>query len=235
MDQTLKVIGRIIVALVLGVFVLGVSTSVAIILSRDFPGLIGSLPTGEGFIIQVCILATSILLILILSKGRLSGYGFRPGKNIRLPWIAALGLAVGIAATLAGSLVPDAPSAEPAYVSFIDLVIGIWILASVAEEVFTRGLIQSFLGPLTRFGFSLGKLRISLPVLISALFFGLMHMGILSTGAAFYSVGIIVIFAFMLGIIAGYYREMSKSLFPAIIVHICGNVGSWIADLLLGP
>jgi membrane protease YdiL (CAAX protease family) len=233
MNQTLKAIGRIIIALILGVFVLGVSSSVSVVMSGRFPDLVKSLPMGEGFIIQICFLIVSTLLILAVSKGDLSRYGLRLGKNIKLPRIMMLGLVVGIAGTLVVSIVPDAISIEPDYGSIINLIIGVWILASIAEEVFTRGLIQGFLSPLTGFGFSLWGTRISIPVLISGLFFGLMHLGILSTGANFLSVAIIVIFAFILGIIAGYYREKSGSLIPAIIVHICGNMGGWFGDSIL--
>jgi membrane protease YdiL (CAAX protease family) len=188
---------------------------------------------GEGFIIQICFLVLSVLLILALSKGDFSRYGFNIGKNIQLPRIMILGLVVGITGTLTGSIIPDGIPVEPAYGSFISLVIGVWILAGIAEEVFTRGLIQGFLSPLSIFGLTFLGLRISVPVLISALFFGLMHLGILSTGANFLSVAIIVIFAFILGIIAGYYREKTDSLIPAIIVHMCGNVGGWLADFIL--
>lgn len=233
MNQTLKRVGRIIVALILGVFVLGVSSSVSVVMSGRFPDLVKSLPMGEGFIIQICFLMVSILLILVVSKGDLPRYGFRLGKNIQLPRIIILGLVVGIAGTIVVSIIPDAISIEPDYGSFINLIIGVWILASIAEEVFTRGLIQGFLNPLTRFGFSLWGLRISIPVLISGLFFGLMHLGILSTGANLLSVATIVIFAFILGIIAGYYREKSESLIPAIFIHMCGNVGGWFGDLIL--
>jgi membrane protease YdiL (CAAX protease family) len=233
MTQTIKTIGRIILALILGVFVLGVGSSVSLTVSRRFPNLVRSLPMGEGFIIQICFLVLSILLILAISRGDFSRYGFRIGKNFQLIRIMLLGLIVGIAGTLIGALAPDDISVEPEFGSFINLVIGVWILASIAEEVFTRGLIQGFLGPLAGSGFTLRGLRISLPVLISALFFGLMHLGVLSTGANLSSVLIIVIFAFMLGIIAGYYREKSESLIPAIIIHMCGNVGGWLGDLIL--
>lgn len=233
MNQSLKAIGRIIVALILGVFVLGVGSSVSVVMSGRFPDLVQSLPMGEGFIIQISFLILSILMILALGRGDISRYGFKTGRNLRLPKIIMLGLVVGIASTFATSIVPGGISIEPDYGSLINLIIGVWILASIAEEVFTRGLIQGFLSPLTGFGFSLWGLRISLPVLVSGLFFGLMHLGILSTGADFLSVAIIVIFAFILGIMAGYYREKSGSLIPAIIVHMCGNVGGWFADLII--
>ena len=233
MNQTLKATGRIIVALIIGVFVLGVSSSVSVVMSKRFPDLVKSLPMGEGFLIQISFLVLSILLILALGKGDFARYGFKIGKNIQLLRIMILGLVVGIAGTLTGSIAPDGIPVEPDYGSFFNIIIGVWILASISEEIFTRGLIQGFLSPLSIFGFTFLGLRISIPVLVSGLFFGLMHLGILSTGASLLSAAIIIIFAFILGIIAGYYREKTESLIPAMIVHMCGNVGGWSADSIL--
>jgi membrane protease YdiL (CAAX protease family) len=44
---------------------------------------------------------------------------------------------------------------------------------------------------------------------------------------------VIVLFAFLLGIIAGYHREKSGSLAPAIIVHMFANIGGSIAGFLI--
>jgi membrane protease YdiL (CAAX protease family) len=230
--QIPKVIGRIVIALIIGAFVLGVSTSIAITISSRIPALVQSLPMGEGFIIQLCFLVVSILLILVLSKGAISHYGFKLGKSVKWPQIVVLGLMVGILGALVQSIVPGEIPNESENASFIDLLIGVWLLASIAEEVFTRGLIQGFLAPMARFGFYLWRIRISIPVLISSLFFGFMHLGILSTGADFLPVIIIVIFAFFLGVIAGYQREKSESLIPAIVVHMFGNIGSWLTSIM---
>ena len=233
MNQTPKAIGKIIVALILGVFVLSVSSSISLVISKQSPDLIQSLPVGQGFIIQMSILILSILLILVLCRGDISRYGLMTGKNIQFPRIILIGLTVGIIGTFVASVVPEGGSVEPEYGSFINLVIGVWILASISEEVFTRGLIQGYLDPLGGTGFSLGRMRISLPVFISGLFFSLMHFAVLSTGASVFPVVIIVLFAFALGIIAGYYREKSGSLIPAIMVHMCANIGGWLADLIV--
>lgn len=231
--QIPRAIGRIIIALVLGIFVLIVSTSVTTEISSRIPTLVRFLPMGEVFIIQACFLVISTLLILALSKGAISPYGFRIGKNIKWFQIIILGLIVGIAGILVESIAAGEFPSEPTNAFFIDLIIGIWLFASIAEEVFTRGLIQGFLTPLAKFGFYVRGFRISLPVLISSLFFGLMHLGMLSTGADFLPVSIVVIFAFILGIIAGYHREKSESLIPAITVHMCGNIGAWLPSVII--
>lgn len=225
----MRTIGRIIAAVILGFLVLGISSSMAFAISTRFPGVVQSLPMGEGFMVQVGILLLSVLLILAVGKGKFPAYGFRIGKNIPFLRIVIIGLVIGFASSLAGLAIPgDIP--QPGQGSIFDLIIGVWILASIAEEVLTRGLIQGFLNPLIEIGFTTGGLRISLPVIICASFFGLMHLGLLSTGADAIPVTILVIFAFILGIIAGYYREKSESLVPAIIVHMCANVGGWLAE-----
>ncbi len=44
----------------------------------------------------------------------------------------------------------------------------------------------------------------------------------------------IVFFGFILGLFAGYYRERSGSIIPAIIVHILFNIGGTLAMLSIG-
>ena len=43
----------------------------------------------------------------------------------------------------------------------------------------------------------------------------------------------IVAFAFILGLVAGYYREKTESLIPAILVHMFANIGGSLASILL--
>ncbi|MCK4464752.1 MAG: CPBP family intramembrane metalloprotease [Bacteroidales bacterium] len=166
-----------------------------------------------------------VLLMLALSRGKISTYGLKITSNIQLKRTTILGLSVGIVFTLIGLLFPFGENPATANFSFIQIVIFVWIYASISEEVLTRGLIQSYLEPLTRYGFTVFELRISLPVLTSAIIFALLHMGLLSTGMGINSVLYIVLFAFIVGLIAAFYREKTGSLIPAIIVHIFANIG----------
>ena len=52
-------------------------------------------------------------------------------------------------------------------------------------------------------------------------------------GADVGGVLIAVLFAFVLGIVAGYYRQKTESLIPAILVHMLANVGGSLAGFLL--
>ena len=111
---------------------------------------------------------------------------------------------------------------------FLHTLLFVWIIASICEEVLYRGLIQSFLFPLSKYGFNIFRFRISIPVLVGAFLFGVMHMMLLTMGMDFALVLSIVILAFIMGIVAGYYREKTGSLIPAVIVHIFANIGGYI-------
>ena len=118
--------------------------------------------------------------------------------------------------------------------SFVNQVIFIWIYASICEEALTRGLIQSYLAPLRNRGFSISRLRISYPVIIGALFFALMHLMPFGGVLPLLHLIAFLISATILGIAAGYYREKTGSLVPAVIVHMLFNVSGSLVDFLFG-
>lgn len=102
--------------------------------------------------------------------------------------------------------------------------LSVFILASVAEELLFRGFLQNYLRPLSDKGFNLFKRRISLPVLIGALAFSLAHLILLASGVGMLFVIRILIFTFVLGLIAGYYQEKHDNNIFAILVHMAGNL-----------
>jgi len=197
------------------------------------PDAMRSQPFTEGFLNHTPMWLVSLVLILIISKGKLAAYGFHVGKDYRIKQAIALGAGTGIAFALILNLFPEADAFQRDY-TFLQTVVFVWLYASVSEEILTRGLIQGFLTPLVRYGFSVLGVRISLPVLVSALFFGLMHLVVLTTGVAVLPVIGYVVFASVLGFIAGYHREKTGSLIPAIMVHMFGNIGGYCTGLLVG-
>ena len=70
-------------------------------------------------------------------------------------------------------------------------------------------------------------------MLVGALFFASMHVMLLTTGMGSSAVFNIVLSAFILGVVAGYYREKTESLIPAIFVHMLFNVGGNCTVLLI--
>jgi membrane protease YdiL (CAAX protease family) len=100
----------------------------------------------------------------------------------------------------------------------------IFIYASLAEELLLRGFLQNFLHPLNVRGIRLFKRTLSLPVIIGAVAFGLLHLILFTTGAGALLVVRIVIFTTILGLFAGYYQEKHNNHAYAIIVHMAGNL-----------
>jgi len=224
-NQAITAIVKIIVAILLGLFVLMVG---AFIMSLDgLPELIRSNHTTMLFL--------SLLIILILSKGRISSYGFKLTRDIRLKQITLWSFGIAVVGTLLQAFIPGKGLTFLEGFSFPRVVIFIWIYASICEEVLTRGLIQGYLKPLVKYGFTIFKPRISLPVLVGALFFGSMHLALLTMGVGSFMVFTIVLLAFILGIIAGYYREKTGSIIPAIITHMVFNISGTLIGFLTEP
>jgi len=194
------------------------------------------------FVNYAIMLAVSLILVLASSTGDPSRFGFtRPkvggGYRAGIIWGIILGaLASSVTLTArAGGVNPLKG------LSFVQIVLLVWILASVAEEILVRGYVQSYLEPryvqsylepLTDRGFSVFRLRISLPVIISAVFFAVMHIILLATGTSFLTTYIIVAFAFFLGLVAAYQRERTGSILPAIAAHVSFNIGGVIGGAI---
>ena len=99
-------------------------------------------------------------------------------------------------------------------------------------EVLVRGYVQSYLEPLSVVAFGIGRLKVSLPVLLSALFFSLMHLLLFATDTHPVTIGVILVFTFLLGLVAARQRERTGSILPAITTHMSFNVGGAIGGIL---
>lgn len=228
-----KVSLRIFVALlfvVLAIFAGGLLTSVQEVLRARFlesaPWLARDLGSHTGMLLF------ALLLIAILSKARFSTYGFRLPRGRWFARLALLSCGISAIASLGEHTLPGEGLTFVENYSFLDQVILIWIYASVAEEVLYRGLIQGYLSPLAGRGISLGGLRLTLPVLVGAIFFGALHAMLLTVGIDGSTVAQIVVFAFLVGLVAGYYREKTESLIPAVVAHALANMTGSILGLI---
>lgn len=228
----LKTVIRIIIALVLVAVILNFGAILSMTLSETLR-LPESSDLSGAFIVHTTMLALSLLLMAIFNKGKLAFYGFKLPESPAYSKIIALGLAGGILSTLVGTLLPGEESSFFADMSFIQVVVFMWIWASVCEEVLMRGLIQGYLHPLEKKGFSVSNLRISLPVLVAAIIFALIHVNPMILAMGTLRTINVVCFAFILGLIAGYYREKTGSLIPAIAVHALFNIGGTLTGYLL--
>ncbi|MFH1335133.1 MAG: CPBP family intramembrane glutamic endopeptidase [Candidatus Zixiibacteriota bacterium] len=176
----------------------------------------------------------SILIIVLLSRGNPAEYGFTKG-DFRLTggiflWVVPTAIlsTLGFIASRSGVELKGGLGYSP-----FQTIIFVWIYATVSEEIFTRGLLQSYLIPLTKYGIDLSKgLRLSLPVIFSGLYFGMMHIvAIKKMGPP------VILLTTLLGLVAGYYREKTKSLIPAMIIHSLFNIGGslpmWILSRII--
>ena len=172
----------------------------------------------------------SIVTMLLIPKMKLSDFGLKLPKKInyfKLTWqtvaLTLGGLVVygllfmGLLRNLFGDTnemgFPDSGS-------LLKTIIVVWLWSSICEEIFNRGLIQSLLNIFKKYKFC----KLTLSVWISGIIFGAMHFSVLKFSDSIFFVLFIVFNTTTLGVLAAYYREKSESVYPAILVHILGNV-----------
>lgn len=192
-----------------------------------------------GFFTESVILLCSLALTAWLTEGRFARFGFTRG-SFRLTarfflWLLPM-LAVATVEVFASPAGGSSNGTSPAITnSPIPVILTIWIYASICEEAFTRGLLPSWLSPLVQYRIRLlRRWTLSIPILTSALFFAAMHIVLWpKLGPASL---IIILLACILGLIAGYYREKTASLIPAILIHAFFDIGGtlplWISAWL---
>ena len=189
-------------------------------------------------IIQISMLIIALLLIYFIGKGKFADFGFRFAKiKIILKafftafWIALVMFILNaISIRITG--MPEGTGKGPLTDSILKNIIMIWILASIIEEIFYRGFLQTFLNPLKDIGLKLGKIYLSLPIIAAAIMFGLMHfclLGMMPDRMVYF----IIVNAFVLGLIAGYYREKTGSLIPAYLVHLAFNIVGMLPQIIM--
>jgi len=224
----MKVVLRIIIAVFLGMIVLALSGFISYLYElTEFSRIYTWLP-----VVHTTMLVASLILMLFLSRGKLSIYGVKliPIKKLVKPIL--VGSLVAIVIIIASAFIPAEDFNIVEGFSTLQIIIFVWIYASICEEFLARGLIQGFLSPLVKYQKRIFNFHISIPMLVSALFFGAMHLGLVAVGGPVGGLTI-VISAIILGLVAGYYRETSGSLLPAIIVHMLFNIWGSIIGFLV--
>jgi uncharacterized protein len=172
-----------------------------------------------GLIVAVVVTDAVMLVAMLLAARPLTRGRFRldvPAKPIYF-LLAPLG-AVGLGATLDAlitllgySQVGSLPSFRRAMESatglwLVAIFVGVGPVASLMEELFFRGFMQTRLAQ---------RWRLWPAVVVTSLCFGLFHMDLIHS-----------LVAFLLGLWLGYITERTGSLRPAITGHILNNVTS---------
>jgi membrane protease YdiL (CAAX protease family) len=218
---------RLLLGVLLAVLVAGASMVIVSASGATDPKASSGWLSG-GVRMQAAMLVVSLILILALSRGKIARYGFVMPAWLQLKSAFVSGSIVAIlthaVAAVVWTLAPPS-TGHPGLTgsSLLQTVVTVWIIASICEEVFYRGLVQTFLRPLGGHGLTIAGVRLSLPVIAAAMLFGLMHLMLLAVGASGFLVSVIVGTAVVVGLVAGYFREMSDSLVPAILVHFLFN------------
>jgi len=175
----------------------------------------------------------SIILIVTLGRGEWRRFGFTRGSYRFRPAILLWVLPTAAFAIL-GSLSGGARNStrSPLSGSPLQTILFVWIVASISEEIFARGLFQGLLSDWSTRGVRLfRRWFLGLPVWISAVTFGLGHLVLLPIMGSMTIP--ICISATLLGLLAGYHRQVSGSLIPAILVHALFNIGGTLPAWLI--
>lgn len=187
----------------------------------------------KNVVFKFFMLVYSLLAILMFNKGSFANYGFSFPNNFNYLGFGLRVMGISAAALVFGSLLfiavlshlfPTGNSTGfPQQESLFQMVLTVWIWSSLCEEVLVRGFIQGRIQNFQKYRF----LKLSLPVVVSGLFFGAMHLSLIKAGMGAWFVAFIVFNTSVLGIVAAYYREKSGSLFPAFLAHFLANfIGS---------
>ena len=106
--------------------------------------------------------------------------------------------------------------------SFLQIVVLIWLLSSFSEEVFVRGLVQSWIAEAEEKAATTKAFAPS--IVSSALLFAGMHAPLMWSPVGVKGGLVLVLTTLGVGWACAVLRARSMSLWPAIACHIFGNV-----------
>jgi len=202
----------------------------AIFLPKHWAPLAGLTLFTKGMLGYGLMVLLSLGTMVCFGEGRWKDFGF---QKITGTWwrFVLYAVALGAVNALAIKLSPG-KGMEGALKELRPIQVPLLIIvASAAEEFFARGWLQGFLQPLQTRLVKLGPASVSVPVLTGALAFGAMHLKVgFKTDA--WTGATVVVFATFLGLLAGIVRERTRSLLPAITVHLAGNAGGILGSLI---
>lgn len=182
----------------------------------------------ETFLKQTIFLVLSAFAIIILRKHLSYNISIPKFKKVLKPF--GMGVLVFILTAIVITVVTKLTGGEleghPAFSKMnpLQIFLFVFIYASIAEEVLFRGFLLNLLKPLNKKGITIFKRKISLPVILCGIAFGLAHLILIKSGVGFFFLLKIVLFTTSLGIVAGYYQEKYDNNAYAIIVHMGGNL-----------
>lgn len=180
----------------------------------------------DSLVTHFAMAGLAIVAMYLASGGRWSEFGLGLGSFHWNPSLLLWVLPTAILTIMQLAASRGRPSNDPHQLGPVQTVLRVWIVASIAEEVLTRGLIQRLLAPLSTTGFRVAGELVSVSVLVAALAFAGLHLVLVRKMGA--KAAPVIVLAFLLGCVAGVYRQATGSLIPAVIVHMLFNIGGTI-------
>ena len=121
-----------------------------------------------------------------------------------------------------------------ARMNFLQIVLVIWILSSFSEEVYVRGLVQSWMAGRTEgeAGGVEGGSIFSAAIVSSAVLFASMHVPLMWSPLGVKGGLPLVLATLSVGWACAVLRARSKSLLPAIACHVFANATGIIGGIL---
>jgi membrane protease YdiL (CAAX protease family) len=132
-----------------------------------------------------------------------------------------MGVASRLLVTVLGFTYPQ--TTQVSFMTPLQVFLFIFVFGSIAEETLFRGYVQRMLAPLKASGMQVLQVRLSLPVIISAVLFGLAHFSLLGRLSDMPHVTGIAANATVMGLVAGYYQEKYDNFSYAALVHMAAN------------
>lgn len=193
--------------------------ALAALAPRVVPATPGWLPHA---VLKVVLAAIAVGAMLLAGGGR-ARWGLVAPADPRWGRTILRGGAIGAAATVLLKVLPARGIPLMHELGGLGgIILWVWIVSSVAEELFVRGWLQGFLDAprATR-------------VLASGLTFGALHLSLLVAGADVWTVAVIVPATTFLGLVCAVERERTGSLGPAIAAHVAFNAGALAGGILV--
>lgn len=238
MKQVIKYIrGNITLSIILGILIGVIIIKISSLTAKPITSFLESIIElnfyTKNTVFKFFILGYSILAILLVNNGKLSGFGFNKSIGVKYWSFTLRVIGISVASMVVGGVIfmgllnhlfPKGNTVGfPEQNSLIQMILTVWIWSSLCEEVLVRGFIQGFIQDFRTFK----VLRLSIPVWVSGLFFGAMHLSLIKAGMGQWFVAFVVFNTTIIGLLAAYYREKTNSLIPAFWVHFIANaVGS---------
>ncbi len=176
-------------------------------------------------------MAVVALGAMAASRRPWSEFGFRrpaPARGHFLLWGLVLGAAgTGVIPALGLRGMRDRLAAY----GLPGMVLWIWVISSVVEELFCRGWFQT-LAAGGGDSDPRGERASRAAVPWSATLFGAMHLPLLLTGAEIAASVLIVLSVTALGYVCAIARAQTGSLRPAIAAHMLFNVGGFVGGVI---